>query len=199
LITLAIWPNDAYRRHFAALYTDSANLLYLDHRIFGSSARARLNAESNEVRQPGRNVSHDAILELRVKGLSGVAKVGVSTRRDAFLPIMASLLILLLFAEKRKDFLTGLGLALLVPFVASLVSLDLLVRWLLIYEFRVNRVYELRGLHADFVDLAYRIVLAPPINRFLPGTLCTFFWVAICRTRRRSAHIRGLSGSHLRE
>lgn len=165
LLLVGAWPIDLARRGFSAAYAATANVL-VTAVTFGRGGHARLAAlDRPRERGPGEEVSADANLLLAVDGYEGELPVGVSLRRDAYLPLLIVLAAVvaapLPWRRKGRALLVGLPAV----FALTLVSLWLLVMWLFTHQLR--GVYTAVPARDWLLDLIFRAFLLPPGHRFL--------------------------------
>jgi hypothetical protein len=166
LLVAGAWPWPAIQRGFAGIYCPVANLV-IAPQIFGRGGHARLRPLPRIVRQPTDNVTADAVLSLSVAGFDGDVAMGMSVRRDAYLPlwILSALLIAapLPFARRMKALVIGIPVML----ALNLAALELLVIWTFAFQLRGIYPADAGALWRRLVDLAYGAVLTPPGNRFI--------------------------------
>ena len=164
LLFLGGWPSAAVARAFSAAYCPLANLL-IAHQTFGRGGRARLAPVDRIQRGDGDNVTADATIALRVDGYQGALPLGMSLRRDVYLPllILTALLIATPLGLRRR--LLGLAVAVPVLLLWSLVVIQILVVWL--FATKLAGIYAISPRELRVVDLAYEALLAPPGNRFI--------------------------------
>jgi len=166
VLVAGAWPWSAIQRGFAAIYCPLANLV-IAPQTFGQGGHARLRPLSQIVRRPGDNVTADAGLSLTVAGFDGDLAMGMSVRRDAYLPlwILISLLIAvpLPFARRMK----ALSIGVPVMLALNLAALELLVTWTFAFQLRGIYPADTSAIWRRLVDLAYGAVLTPPGNRFI--------------------------------
>ena len=164
LLVLALpWPG--LREGFARAYSGSLDLVLLDHITFGKGGHARLRAASVEERKIEAHVATDAVLVLRVEGHTGTLDVGMSLRRDAYLPIV--MIIALIAAAPLPWRRRGHALAIGVPVT---VGLTIACQWLgALWMFcnRLPSVVPLGALAHAIVDGSFDLLLLPPANRFV--------------------------------
>lgn len=160
------WPWPAIQRGWSAIYCPIANLV-IAPQTFGRGGRARLRALPSIERHANDNVTADAVLSLSVVSYGGDLPLGVSVRRDAYLPlwILVSLLIAapLEFARRLKALAIGIPLML----ALNLAALELLVTWTFAFHLRGIYPADAAPIWRRAVDLAYGAVLVPPGNRFI--------------------------------
>ena len=166
LLVAGAWPWPAIQRGFAAMYCPVANLV-IAPQTFGRGGHARLQPLPRIVRQPGDNVTADAALALSVAGYDGDVAMGMSVRRDAYLPIWILIALLLAaplpFARRMKALAIGIPLML----ALNLAALELLVTWTFAFQLRGIYPADAGEIWRRLVDLSYGAVLTPPGNRFI--------------------------------
>ena len=189
LLLLGAWPWPAIQRGFAAIYCPVANLV-IAPQTFGRGGHARLRPLPQIARGPNDNVTADAALALSVAGYHGDLGIGMSVRRDAYLPlwILTALLIAvpLPFARRMKALAIGIPLML----ALNLAALELLVTWTFAFQLRGIYPADTSVVWKRLVDLAYGAVLTPPGNRFIaPMALGAALIVWLRETRAHVALI----------
>lgn len=160
------WPWPPIQRGFSAIYCPIANLV-LAPQTFGRGGHARLRALPQIERHADDNVTADAVLSLSVAGYGGDLALGVSVRRDAFLPlwILISLLIAAPLASARRWKALAVGIPLMLAL--NLAALELLVTWTFAFHLRGIYPDDVASIWLRAVDFAYGAVLSPPGNRFI--------------------------------
>jgi hypothetical protein len=166
LLVAGAWPWPAIQRGFAAIYCPVANLV-MAPQTFGQGGHARLQPLPRIVRQPTDNVTADAALSLSVAGYDGALALGMSVRRDAYLPIWILIALLvaapLPLARRMKALAIGVPLML----ALNLAALELLVTWTFAFQLRAVYPADAGATWRRLIDLAYGAVLTPPGNRFI--------------------------------
>jgi hypothetical protein len=166
LLVAGAWPWSAIQRGFAAIYCPVANLV-IAPQTFGQGGHARLRPLPRIVRGPNDNVTADAALALSVAGYDGDLAMGMSVRRDAYLPLWILMALLgaapLPFARRMKALAIGIPLML----ALNLAALELLVTWTFAFQLRGIYPADAGEIWRRLVDLAYGAVLTPPGNRFI--------------------------------
>lgn len=188
LLVVAAWPWLPVQRGFSAIYCPIANL-FLAPQIFGQGGHARLVPLSRIERHATDNVTADAALALTVAGFDGDLPMGMSLRRDVYLPlwILIALLVAVPLRFARRMKALAIGISIMV--VLDLAALELTVAW--------TFAFQLRGIYADagsvwrrLVDLAYGALLTPPGNRFIAPLAIgavIFAWLREPQARRDSS------------
>ncbi len=166
LLVAGAWPWLPVQRGFSAMYGPLANLV-LAPQTFGRGGHARLVPLSRIERRPGDNVTADAAVALTVFGWEGDLQMGMSLRRDVYLPlwILIALLIAvpLPFARRMKALAIGVPIMILL----DLAALELLVTWTFAFQLRGIYAADAGSVWRRLVDLAYGALLTPPGNRFI--------------------------------
>lgn len=179
------WPWPSVQRGWSAIYCPVANLV-IAPQTFGRGGRARLRALPSIERHANDNVTADAVLSLSVAGFGGDLPLGMSVRRDAYLPlwILVSLLIAapLGFARRLKALAIGIPLMM----VLNLASLELLVTWTFASQLRGIYPADTSSLWLRAIDLAYGAVLVPPGNRFIAPLGAGAVLIALFQGRRHA-------------
>ena len=177
------WPWPPVQRGFSAIYCPIANLV-IAPQTFGRGGHARLSALPRIERRANDNVTADAVLSLSVAGFGGDLPLGVSVRRDAYLPlwILISLLIAAPLGSARRLKALAMG----IPFMLALnlAALELLVTWT--FAFQLRGIYPRDGapIWLRAVDFAYGAVLSPPGNRFIAPLAVGAALIALFQGRR---------------
>jgi len=166
LLVVGAWPWPAIQRGFSAVYCPIANLV-IAPQTFGRGAHARLRPLPEIVRGQNDNVTADAALVVSVAGYQGDLEMGVSVRRDAYLPLWILLALLIAaplpFARRMKAVAIGIPLMT----ALNLAALELLVTWTFAFQLRGIYPADTSSVWRRLVDLAYGAVLTPPGNRFI--------------------------------
>jgi len=163
LLAVAGWPWPTVRRAFATAYCATAGALVSGASFSGGAGHARLlPAPAKTVRQPGDNVTSDAVVELSLDGNPSHPRLGVNLRRDAYLPLLilvsAIAVAPLRIRGKAICWLVGVPVVL----AASLGALLMLISWIF-----AGGLGPPDALKSMTLDLAVRMLLEPPGNRFI--------------------------------
>jgi hypothetical protein len=157
------WPRlgEGWSRAFVAL----ANGIVLGHAEFGAGGQAQLRLARPEQRGKGENVSTDAVLVLSVKGYQGNIELGMSSRRDGYLPLLVLIAVVVSapLPWKRRSGNLAAG-------VPVIVGLSLVCLWLgiaAVFAGRVRGVYAPDSWSRATIVLAEQVLLLPPANRFV--------------------------------
>lgn len=156
------WPSARVAHGFAVAYSGLANVI-LASITFGNGGRARLVAAETNVSRVGDAVAADTQIALTVDGRTNSARLGISLRRDAYLPLLILLATVLAgpLAWRRKLQVGAIGLG--IELLITLGAVVLLVGSAL--ALGVPGLYPPRS--AALWDLASRTLLLPPGNRFI--------------------------------
>lgn len=164
ILILGGWPFSHAATTFSAYYCPLANFALSRH-AFGNIGHTRLSPLREVSRQEADNVDADAILALSVDGFEGELPLGISLRRDVYLP--ALILVALLVAAPIASFSRAICLLLsaAIVWMTSVLGYGLLASWT--FATQLHGVYALSTNTQRFVDFAYGALLAPPGNRFI--------------------------------
>jgi hypothetical protein len=190
LLAVAGWPWTALRAAFASAYcaTVGAALPSLSFGEGGAGHAHVTPAAPTDVRRAGENVTSDAQVELSVDGSPGRARLGVNLRRDAYLP----LLILICAIAVAPLRMRGKAICLLagIPIVlaASFAALAALVGWVF-----AGGLGPPETMRSKALDVAVRMLLAPPGNRFIAPLVLAAILI-LWRLRRERAGVTAESG-----
>ena len=178
------WPWPPLQRGWSAIYCPIANLV-IAPQTFGRGGHARLRALPSIERHPNDNVTADAVLSLSVAGFGGELPLGMSVRRDAYLPlwILVSLLLAAPLGSARRLKTLAIGIPLMLAL--NLAALELLVTWT--FAFQLHGIYpaDAAPIWLRAVDLAYGAVLSPPGNRFIAPLAVGATLIALFPGRRQ--------------
>ncbi len=120
------WPSARLAHGFSAAYSGLANGV-LGVMTFGQGGRARLSARDETTLRAGDAVAADTLITLTVDGHPRAARLGISLRRDAYLPLLILLATVLAGPLPwRGKLRLGAG-ALLIELGVTLVAVILLV------------------------------------------------------------------------
>ncbi len=150
---------------FSRAYASVANVVLFDHVAFGGGGHVRLATLPQLTLNPGDSVVTDSFLSFTVDRYEGDARVGISLRRDAYLPLLIMMAVVLAapLAARRK--VIGLAVGSLVMWAWTLAGVYLLVLWS--FVFSLHGVMQISPGASQVVDLAFRTLLLPPGNRFV--------------------------------
>ncbi len=166
LLVVGAWPWPPIQRGWSAIYCPFANLI-IAPQTFGQGGHARLRPLPRIERHPTDNVTADAALALTVDGFDGDLAIGMSVRRDAYLPLWISIALLIAaplgFARRLKALAIGIP----VMMALNLAALELLVTWTFAFQLRGIYPADTVTVWTRLVDLAYGALLTPPGNRFI--------------------------------
>lgn len=187
LFVVCAWPWIGLRDAFATGYCLIAANAF-DRITFGEGGRARIAASSGEGRvmpAGGVGLAPDATVTLSVAGQVGELEIGVNLRRDAYLPL---LLFVCLFAAtplRRRNKIHGMMAGGVLVFLASFAALLLLIVWSFCNQSQL--VYPSGTFASLLIDLACRLLLAPPANRIIgPAALAALLaLLGMYRQQRR--------------
>jgi len=164
LLLPGAWPWAGAAHAFSALYCPVANLI-VSHQTFGRGGHARLAPVDRIERRATDNITADAAVALTVDGFAGDMRLGVSLRRDAYLPLLIAIALLAAAPIAIRRRLHGMLVALPVIVLWTVAVFDLLIVWT--FATQLRGIYSPSALDLRLVDLAYGALLAPPGNRFI--------------------------------
>jgi hypothetical protein len=190
LLAVAGWPWPTVRRAFASAYCATVGAALAQLSFASGSGHARLlPAPPDAVRRPGDNITADAVVELSLDGRPGHPRLGVSLRRDAYLPLLILVAAIavapLSIRSKAISWLIGVPLVL----GGSLAALAMLVSWVL-----AGGLGPQSAVKSSALDLAVRLLVAPPGNRFIAPLVLAALLIAV-RLRREQRPGRGQTAS----
>jgi hypothetical protein len=181
LMAVGAWPWEPVPHAFSARYCPVANLV-LGHQTFGRGGHARLLPLERIVRQEGDNVTADTALSLTVAGFEGDLQMGMSLRRDAYLPLLILVALIVAAPLPAVGRLKALSIGVPIMTALNLAALELLVVWT--FALRLKGIYDLGGAARRLLDFAYGALLTPPGNRFIAPLALGAAIVAWQRARR---------------
>jgi len=164
LMLVGGWPWPGVARAFSALYCPMGNL-FVAHQTFGRGGHARLAPLDKIERRSSDNVTADASIALSVDGFQGDMRMGVSLRRDAYLPLLIAVALIIAAPLAIRRRLRILALVVPVLLLWTVSVFELLVTWT--FATQLRGIYAPSPLQQRLVDLAYGALLAPPGNRFI--------------------------------
>jgi hypothetical protein len=175
------WPRVAPA--FSAAYCPMANLV-LDAHTFGNRGHARLVPLLEIKRQTSDSVTADAVLSFAVEGFSGALPLGVSLRRDVYLPLLLLLALIVSFPLRARRCMICLGVGIPITLGAGVAANCLVAAWTFLTQ--LKGVYPPSPVTRGIADLSYRALLQPPGNRFIaPIALGAVLlaWQVLCGQR----------------
>lgn len=183
LVLVPAWPVRQVREQASAALIAMLNPL-IGQLQFGQGGRAHLReAPVREVRQPGENVSSDAVLALGVDGYPQSFPVGFNLRRDFYLPLLIFVAAVLAAPVAGKRRLAALLLGLPLAFYVCLVSLYLTVCWLFAHQ--APAVYPLSPGELKLLDTIISTFVMPPTLRFFAPLMIAIAMLALLGGAKR--------------
>lgn len=164
------WPG--WRAAWARGYGAALNAVLLSRVTFGERGHAHLRPAGPGETTGMDSIVPDSILELRVDGYQGELKMGVSLRRDGYLPavfVLAAIATAPLPWRRRLRAL-AIGLPAILVLAAGCQWLGLL--W--IFSHQLRGVLDLGPTSRTLVEGGFETLLLPPANRFLVPLLLGF-------------------------
>jgi hypothetical protein len=168
LVALGAWPWPRVALAFSGAYSPVANLFLAGH-TFGTRGHARLIPLQQITRKPSDNVTADTTLSFTVDGFQGSLPLGISLRRDVYLPLLIAVALIVSAPLPSRRCLLCLSLAVPVVLAAGIASNGLVAAWTFMIQLR--GVYPPAPLTRQLTDLAYGLLLTPPGNRFIAPIL----------------------------
>ena len=160
MIGVLPWPGLA--RGWSWLWSGLANgsVFQLD---FGQGGSARLRSAAPDERGTGDHVATDTVLELQVRGYQGSLKLGTSSRRDGYLPLLvliAAVVAAPLGWKPRLRLLTA-GVPLALALCLLLTRLGVAA----VFALRLRGVYPADSLARSALAIAEQVLVLPPALR----------------------------------
>lgn len=156
------WPSERVARWFSVGYSALANVA-LARMTFGHDGKAHLSPLEHVASRAGDPIESDTMLVLEVERPHRQARLGISLRRDAYLPLLIVVAVMAAGPLPWRRKLRFGGLGLLFELLVTLAAVLLLVSSIL--------AAGVPGLYApstaSLLDLASRSLLSPPGNRFM--------------------------------
>jgi hypothetical protein len=112
-------------------------------------------------------VTTDCMMEMTLAGRRGHAIHGLSARRDAYLPLLIVVAVLVAASLGWRTPLRRVLIGVAAEAAVIVASLWLFVVWDFAIGLRVGGVYALSGSGLRVLDLSFRMLLLPPGNRFI--------------------------------
>jgi hypothetical protein len=181
LMVVGAWPRPGAARAFSVIYCPIANLV-LGHQTFGRGGHARLLPLDDVVRRDGDNVTADTALSLTVAGFTGDLRLGVSLRRDAYLPLLILVALIAASPLPAARRLAALAIGIPIMTALNLAALDLLV--VSTFALRLKAIYDAGAVARGLLDFAGGALLTPPGNRFIAPLVLGAAIIAWQCTRR---------------
>lgn len=182
---LAIAPWPGLRVAFSTGFAPIANL-FLEGARFGHGGRARIEPRATEApRAPGENLSWDATLILTAEHRAGRLSVGISLRREAYLPLVIVLATLFSAPLPRRRRLWAIATGVAMTMLGSVAALLLFIQWL--FATQAPQIHPMGSWELALLDLAVGALLQPPGTRFVAPFVLGLLLVALFRrtTSRR--------------
>jgi DNA-binding MarR family transcriptional regulator len=164
ILALGAWPWPGVAVGFSAVYCPMANLVLVGH-TFGDRGHARLIAVREIRRKESDQVTADAVLSLAVAGYSGTLPLGVSLRRDVYLPLLILMALIVSFPLPPVRRLICLGVGVPTTLAAGIAANGLVVAWTFMTQ--LKGIYPAAPAMTKITELAYGAILLPPGNRFI--------------------------------
>ena len=162
------WPLPGVMLGFSRIYCPLANVV-LSRLTFGERGHVRMVPLSQIQRRDRDNVTADALVSLTVDGFQGELPLGVSLRRDVYLPLLLALLVIALTGLSLPRRLVRAVIAASVVLGAGVAANGLVAAWT--FATQLRGVYPPGAAHRRFLELAYSALLSPPGNRFIAPIL----------------------------
>ena len=168
LFMACAWPLPPVALGFSRVYCPLANVV-LSNLTFGERGHARMVPLSRIQRRDSDNVTADALVSLTVDGFQGELPLGVSLRRDVYLPLLLALLVIALSGLSLPRRLVCAAIAAAVVVGAGVAANGLVAAWT--FATQLRGLYAPGTAHRRFLELAYSALLSPPGNRFIAPIL----------------------------
>lgn len=176
VLIVAAWPARSLRQAVSEQVSRLVNPL-LEQLEYGQGGHARLHAAPvTDVRGPDDNVTSDAELVLSDAGTQRSMRVGVSLRREFYLPLVVFAAAALAAPTSRAR--RGLTLLLGLPLVfgGCTLALHLTVCWLFAHE--ASYLYPMSERALLWLDTTVATFLTPPTLRLIVPLLLAVALVA---------------------
>ena len=136
---------------------------------FGQGGHAQLRPARPEERGTGHNVATDAVLELQVQGYQGKLSLGISSRRDGYLPLLVLIAAVVAaplgWRTRLKHLAAGVPLALAVCLLLTRLGVAA------VFAFRLRGVYPPDSFGRTALAAAEQVLVLPPALRFFAPLL----------------------------
>jgi hypothetical protein len=163
-LTLAGWPSTELRSFVSASLCRVVNPMLAELQ-FGSGGHAHLTtAAVTGVRGPGDAVSADAALNLTVQHHPQQLTVGISLRRDFYLPLAIFMVAVAVAPVPRRRRCVALLLGLPVAFYVCFAGLFVTISWL--FAHHAPTVMPLSPRALTWLDTIVSMLLMPSTPRF---------------------------------
>lgn len=175
LLTVALgWPSDSVRARVSELVCTSVSPL-LEAATFGVGGHARLLPQpSDATQEAGANPSSDSALLLTIDGYRGRRPIGMSVRRDFYLPwcVVVAATATAPLSLRRRLLALALGLSLVSLF--CLAALWTTCMWLFARLPAGRALSESTRVLLDTV--VGSLIMPPGIHLFVPVLVALFAW-----------------------
>jgi hypothetical protein len=170
------WPSAGRERVFSEFVAKIANPI-LGKFPIGGRVIASLGELPPSAAQ-GQNVVADTMLKIQVLGLKGDMSIGLTLRRDIYLPwLIFGLLILVTPLRWQRKF-ASLAVGSALTFAVGVASIVLLVAYLASNQ--LQGIYTPSAALQGFINFAFERWLSPPGNRVIaPLLLAGAAWAAL--------------------
>jgi len=182
IVIVGAWPREGVPSAFSKAYCPLANA-GLALFVLGEGGRVHLRPRPDTARVSGDSVDADTLVVLSVDGFEGELGLGVSLRRDVYLPWL--ILVALLAVAPISTISRVASPLITAPIVlaASVGAYALLAAW--IFSTRLQGVYTSSGIEPRVAALAQSALLTPPGNRFMAPIALGLCLILLDRDRRR--------------
>jgi hypothetical protein len=174
VIGMLPWPGLA--RGWSHLFSGLANVTVFQP-DFGQGGRAHLRPARPDERGTGHNVATDAVLELEVRGYQGNLALGISSRRDGYLPLLVLIAAVIAaplgWKIRLKHLAAGVPLALAVGLLLTRLGVAA------VFALRLRGVYPADSLARSALATAEQLLVLPPALRFAAPLLIALALVGI--------------------
>ena len=164
IVAVGAWPSTKVALGFSAGYCMLANQV-IERITFGQRGHARLDALPTISRRDSDNVTADTILSLSVDGYRGTMPLGISLRRDVYLPLLIVVALIVAFPMRVRQRLECLALAGPITLAAGMAANALVAAWT--FSVELKGIYPPGTFAYALRNFAYGALLLPPGNRFV--------------------------------
>lgn len=166
VMLVGAWPSQSVRAGFSGAVSAIANVVLRPARFAGGALLELRPLRPDVPRKAGQNVDEDTQLVLRVPGQRGEATLGISLRRDAYLPFVIFVAAILALPIGRRAKAASLALGTPVVVAVAIASV-----WLLVAHLTSQRPGAPVEWHGSVTTFLFERWLTPPGNRVIAPLL----------------------------
>jgi hypothetical protein len=183
ILLLAGWPWGFVRVGFSQSFSALANPVFRQVRFDRGILLQLLPLPPGAVRQPGDNVEADTHIVLRVPGTqAGGARMGMSLRRDAYLPLLLFVALTLVLPLRGRDKARCLAAGVPAVLVVAMASIAIAITFML----STREGSMIPGWQREVSTFLFDCWLTPPGNRVIAPVIFALALAAYAARRPSS-------------